>query len=78
MLHNAPNDTKVQFAWYYLGQDRIAIDAVTLSSGDEIGSLKMNSSLNRPNKGWPSGEYEVVITILGTEKEPIIKKFSIG
>lgn len=74
-LNNAPNDTDVEFAWFYLGQDRISIDAVTFSSGDAIGTLNLQSSLTRPNNGWPEGDYEIVITILGTEKEPVIKSF---
>ena len=36
MLNNAPNDTKVKFAWYYLGQDHIAIDAITIRSGEKM------------------------------------------
>ena len=74
-LNNAPNDTDVEFAWFYLGQERIPIDAVVLNSGEIIGNLKLNSSLSRPNNGWPEGDYEIVITILGTEKEPVIKSF---
>lgn len=74
-LNNAPADTQVEFAWFYLGQERIPIDAVTLNSGDNIGTVNMQSSLSRPNNGWPLGDYEVVITILGTDKEPVVKAF---
>ncbi|RLD37836.1 MAG: hypothetical protein DRI74_05580 [Bacteroidetes bacterium] len=76
-LNNAPNDTDVEFAWFYLGQDKIPIDAVVLNSGENIGTLNLNSSLIRPNNGWPMGNYEVVITIVGTEKEPITKSFQV-
>ena len=74
-LNNAPNDTEVEFAWFYLEQDRIPIDAVVLNSGDNIGTLNLNSSLSRPNNGWPTGDYEIIITILDTEKEPMVKQF---
>ncbi|MCD4772246.1 MAG: hypothetical protein K8R41_02545, partial [Bacteroidales bacterium] len=65
------------FAWFYYGQEKVRIDAVKLNSGDQIGTLNLQSSFTRPNNGWPVGEYEVVITILGTEKEPVVKKFSV-
>ena len=74
-LNNAPNDTDVEFAWFYLGQERIPIDAVVLNSGEIMGTLNLNSSLSKPNNGWPKGDYEIVISILGTEKDPIVKQF---
>jgi len=76
-LKNAPENTKVKFAWYYYGQKKIAIDAVTLSSGNRVGNLNLQSSLSRPNNGWPVGEYEVVISIVGMDKEPVVKKFTV-
>jgi len=76
-LKNAPENTNVEFAWFYLGQQKIKIDAVTFNSGDLIGTVNMQSSLSRPNNGWPVGEYEVVISIPGTEKDPVVKKFSV-
>lgn len=74
-LKNAPTDTQVEFSWFYTTGGQTKIDAVVLSSGDQIGTLNLNSSLNRPNNGWPEGDYEVVIKILNTKKDPIIKKF---
>jgi len=74
-LKNAPENTEVEFAWFFYGQEKIAIDVVKLNSGDQIGTLNLQSSFSRPNNGWPVGEYEVIITILGTEKEPVVKKF---
>lgn len=74
-LENPPMDTDVEFAWFYLSNGRTEIDRVKVSNKDEIGNLNLHSSLNRPNSGWPLGDYEVVITILDTEKEPIIKSF---
>jgi len=76
-LKNAPENTKVQFAWFYNGQKKIAIDAVTMSSGNRTGTLNLQSSLSRPNNGWPRGQYEVVITILDSSKDPVIKKFTV-
>lgn len=74
-LKNPPGETKVQFSWFYLKNGRTEIDAVVLNNGDKIGNVDMYSSLNRPPNGWPKGDYEVVIKILETEKDPIIKSF---
>lgn len=74
-LNNPLGETQVQFSWFYLTDDRTEIDAVVLSNGDDMGNIEMYSSLNRPNNGWPKGDYEVVIKILDTEKDPISKSF---
>lgn len=76
-LNNAPENTEVEFAWFYLGQQKIAIDAVKLNSGSNIGTLNLQSSLSKPFNGWPQGDYEVVISIVGFDKDPIVKSFSV-
>ncbi|MBC34714.1 MAG: hypothetical protein CL663_01535 [Bacteroidetes bacterium] len=75
-LKNAPENTDVNFAWVYLGQQKIAIDNVTLNSGSNIGTVNMQSSLSRPTNGWPPGDYEVIISIVGFDKD-VVKSFSI-
>jgi len=55
-LNNAPENTEVEFAWFYYGQEKIAIDAAKLNSGSNIGTLNFQSSLSRPNNGWPEGD----------------------
>lgn len=74
-LKNPPMETRVQFSWFFISDERTEIDAVVVNSGEEIGSLDLNSSLNKPSNGWPKGDYEVVIQILDTKKEPIRKQF---
>lgn len=76
-LNNAPENTEVEFAWFYYGQQKIAIDAVKLSSGSKIGTLNLQSSLSKPSNGWPQGKYEVVLSIVGFDKEPFVKTFSV-
>jgi hypothetical protein len=76
-LNNAPENTEVEFAWFYLGQEKMAIDAVKLSSGSNIGTLNLQSSLSKPTNGWPQGDYEVVLSIVGFDIDPIVKKFSV-
>ncbi len=75
-LKNAPENTEVEFAWYYLGDQKIAIDAVTISSGDRIGTLDLQTSLSKPFNGWPKGKYEVAISIVGFDKT-VVKSFSV-
>lgn len=74
-LKNPPGETQVQFSWYFIENERTKIDSVVLNNEDEIGNVDMYSSLNRPNNGWPKGDYEVIIKILDTEKDPIVKSF---
>ncbi len=74
-LENPPMGTQVQFSWFYISDGRTEIDAVVVNSGEEIGTLDLNSSLNKPSNGWPKGDYEVIIKILDTEKDPIVKSF---
>ncbi len=76
-LHNAPENTNVKFTWYYLGRQKIEIDAVRLNSGDQAGTLHFQSSLTRPNNGWPTGAYLVSIQVMGEGTEPTIKKFNV-
>jgi hypothetical protein len=77
LLKNATENTKVKFSWVYYGNTKIDIDNVTLNSGNKIGNLNLHSSLSRPTKGWPKGEYEVVIQVQTDNAEPVTKQFSI-
>ncbi len=76
-LKNAPENTKVRFDWNYYGQKKFTIRSVELNSGNRTGTLNLQSSLSRPNNGWPVGEYEVVITLVGLDKDPVVKKFTV-
>ena len=76
-LKNATENTEVFFKWYYYGQQEVLIDSVSLSSGNNIGTLNLQSSLSKPTNGWPKGKYKVLINIVGFYKEPIIKEFTI-
>lgn len=76
-LKNAPPNTKVKFTWMYYGETKITIDDVTFDSGSEGTSLNLNSTLSRPNNGWPKGVYEVEMQILIENKKPLIKQFTI-
>ena len=74
-LENPPMDTDVEFSWFYLTDGRTEITSVVLNNREEIGNLDLHSSLSMPSNGWPVGDYEVIIRILDTEKEPDVKSF---
>lgn len=76
-LNNAPQGTKVKFSWFYLGEEKIFIDEVTLTVEDGRTEYDLNSSLSRPNNGWPIGNYEVRLMIDENEASTIAKTFSI-
>lgn len=62
-LKNAPENTLITFVWKYMEGEPIIIDEVTLNSSAHGINLDLNSSLSRPNNGWPIGKYTVEITI---------------
>ncbi len=76
-LKNAPANTLVTFVWQYVEADLIIIDEVTLNSADHGTNLDLNSSLSRPNNGWPIGKYQVEIHIGDNDSSPKIKSFEV-
>ncbi|MFC2106827.1 hypothetical protein ACFLRY_00680 [Bacteroidota bacterium] len=76
-LKNAPENTIVTFIWKYVEGDPIIIDKVTVNSSDQGLNLDLNSSLSRPNNGWPTGKYEVEIRVGGTDGSPEVKSFEV-
>ncbi len=78
VLKNAPDATKVKFSWYYLEGKEQLIDDVELSSPASGSNHQMQSSLSKPNNGWPAGSYKVVIQIMEADnRDPVEKKFSV-
>jgi hypothetical protein len=78
LLKNATPETKVKFTWIYYGDTKFEIDAVMLDTEDKSGDVELNSSLSRPNNGWPNGVYEVVIQVQTDNSEPLVKQFNIN
>lgn len=76
-LNNAPENTLVTFTWKYMEGAPLVIDEVTLNSGNEGMNLDLNSSLSRPNNGWPTGKYQVEIRIGSQDESPEIKQFEV-
>ena len=75
VLKNAPEGTKVNFKWYYLVEDKVFIDEVSLVA--QATTTPMQSSLNMPDAGWPTGNYEVVLSLDTDNSTPITKSFSV-
>lgn len=78
ILNNAPEDTKITFRWIYLGYEDgpFEIDTVELVSKDV--TTIMNSSLSKPDNGWPTGPYKVVIELESDNSVPVEKEFTIS
>lgn len=79
-INNAPSGTKVTATWNYLrgelGNDPREIDSVVVET-EESGSGPFYSSLTTPIRGWPTGDYEVTITLDAENNEPASKQFSV-
>jgi len=61
--NNAPDGTVVKVAWKYTESDpAIDIDDASMTL-TEVDSKNINFSLTKPDKGWPSGKYEVELFI---------------
>ncbi len=78
LLKNATPETKVKFTWIYYGDTKFEIDNVVLDTEDKSGDIELNSSLSRPNNGWPNGVYEVIIQVQTDNSEPLVKQFNIN
>lgn len=76
-LLNAPTDTEISMTWRYLeGSEPEIIDGITIKSPDYSPSYPY-TFLPKPDAGWPTGKYDVVV-ILGTDNsEPLYKEFRV-
>lgn len=76
ILRNAPDGTIINFAWYYVEEgQKILIDEVSLES--EGSTTPMYSNFTAPDNGWPTGNYEVVLSLNTDNSEPITKTFTV-
>ena len=78
MLKYASANTKVKFSWMYYGDTKFEIDNAVLDTGDNIGNLELHSNLSRPDNGWPTGVYEVIIQVQTDNAKPLVKQFNIN
>lgn len=76
-LANASEGTEVSFGWYSVDDERYLIDEVTVTTEGSGTTWPMFSSLSKPYDGWPPGEYEVVISIVGHDEKTITRGFTV-
>jgi len=76
-IKNAPRNTNIDFSWFYNGQSKTIITSSQLNPDYHTESYVLYNSIQRPLNGWPVGEYEVKISLIGTDKETIVKKFTV-
>ncbi|MBN1182965.1 MAG: hypothetical protein JXB49_11800 [Bacteroidales bacterium] len=75
VLKNATEGSKITFTWYYQGEEKILIDEASFVAKDVTSDV--HSSLSIPDAGWPTGNYEVVISLDTDNSKPITKSFSV-
>ncbi len=72
-LSNAPHDTEITSEWVYLqGEADVTdhvIDTYTLVTD---GSRHLTFSIERPDNGWPVGDYRLVLYVDGKEETRLI------
>jgi len=75
---NIESSDTMKISWYYLGDSRVLIEETLLIiSENKLGS-PIISSLNKPLNGWPSGVFEVKISIENEEQTlSVVKSFLI-
>jgi len=75
---NIESSDPLKISWYYLGDSRVLIEETLLIIAENNSELPIISSLNKPLNGWPSGVFEVKISIEKEETEvSVLKSFLI-
>ncbi|MDF1551168.1 MAG: hypothetical protein P1P88_25330 [Bacteroidales bacterium] len=77
VVNNAPDGTKLTFSWYYLGDEKTLIDAVSVEVPGGSSTYTMQSNLSAPDAGWPAGKYEVVLDLGTDNSQPVTKSFEV-
>ncbi len=75
-LSNAPSDTEVSSEWIYVKSELedvadYLIDEVSITTD---GTRYVPFSVPRPDNGWPTGDYKVVLYLDGNEKTSVTFK----
>ena len=77
-LSNAPSDTEVLSEWVYIKGELEDVTDHVIDSFPVVtdGTRYLQFSMTRPDNGWPTGEYEMVLYVDGKEK--VTLPFTIG
>jgi len=79
-LENVSDGMKVNATWSSLREPPDGSPQVLSSFTSDIsdnGSFPYHTYLSAPETGWPTGDYEVTLTLTIDNSEPVTKKFSI-
>lgn len=77
-LTKASTGTKVKYNWRYVaGEAGQEIEIDSLSYEIKEKENLVNSSLSIPNQGWPTGTYEVILSLDSQNSAPIRREFFI-
>ena len=68
-LSNAPSDTEIKAEWIYIEGEAEGVTDYIIDEFSVIteGTRYVGFSLERPDPGWPRGEYKVVLYVDGKE-----------
>jgi len=78
LTQNIKYDDTLKISWYYVGDSRVLIEETLLMISENKLGLPIKSSLNKPINGWPSGVFEVKISIENEEPTlSVVKSFLI-
>ncbi len=77
-LSNAPSDTEVLSEWVYIKGELEDVTDHVIDSFPVVtdGTRYIEFSMTRPDNGWPTGEYEMVLYVDGKEK--VTLPFTVG
>ena len=75
-LSNAPSDTEVSSEWIYIQKDTEGEEGLLIDTWSTIaeGTRYVSFSVTRPDNGWPTGDYKVVLYLDGNEKTSVTFK----
>ncbi len=77
-LSNAPSDTEVLSEWVYIKGELEGVTDHVIDSFPVLtdGTRYIEFSMTRPDNGWPTGEYEMVLYVDGKAK--VTLPFTVG
>ena len=72
-LSNAPPDTEIKADWIYVKGEVEGLTNYLIGDWhiNADGTRYVNASLTIPDKGWPRGDYKVVLSINGKERQSV-------
>jgi hypothetical protein len=76
-LSHIPENTEVTITWYYLENEEMIINKITLRTDEDMVDTPVYSYLPEPSNGWPLGKYKVKIDLKLEKFKSVEKQFSL-